>query len=143
MPRATDKAVDTPYRQSDLRRAYRRDHPLALWFAGSIALVAMLALPVPASVDESPQALALSFALRQTFYVVWFLGGTLAVVGLWRGSFKLEAAGMALLGFSFLAYVAIIISLLGPARGSYVFLAGLAGGCLHRSWHLASLGKKP
>lgn len=125
-------------RRDDIRRVYRKDHPLALWFAASIAVVSVLALVVPATVQDSPQSLALSYALRQAFYVIWGVGGILSVVGLWRASFRLEAAGMALLGFSFLAYVVIIVALLGPARGSYVFLLGLAAGCLHRSYHLAT-----
>jgi hypothetical protein len=116
---------------------HRREHPLALWFSGSIALVSVLAFVYPASVQESPQSLALSFELRQFFYVVWGVGGGLSFAGLWRGSIRAEAAGMAMMGFAFLAYAAVIISLLGLGRGSYIFLVGIAMGCIHRSWHLS------
>lgn len=135
-------AGDYKVRREDIAKAYRRDHPLALWFAGSVALVAVLALIAPDSASQSPQTLALSKATRILFYIVWTLGGVLAFAGLWRGTFRLEAAGMALLGGSFLAYALIIIALLGPGRSSYVFLLGLGFGCLHRSWHLATLGQR-
>lgn len=131
---------ETPtYRREDFARAYRRDHPLAIWFAGSIALVALLALLVPESASESPQTLALGDTLRNAFYAIWVAGGGLAVFGLWRANFKLEAAGMALLGGSFLAYALIIIVLLGPARSSYIFLLGIGFGCAHRAYYLSTL----
>lgn len=138
-PRSSDPPAPT-IRREDFRRAYRRDHPLALWFAGSVAAVAVAAILAPGSASQSPQSLALSDGLRQVFYLIWCAGGVLSVVGLWRAHFKLEAAGMSLLGGSFLAYASIIIALLGVSRSSWVFLLGIGLGCCHRSWHLATTG---
>lgn len=128
---------------TEFKRAYRRDHPLALWFSASVALVAAQAIFFPESQSQSPQTLALSENMRTIFYWTWLIGGGMAAIGLWYAHFKAEAAGMALIGFSFLAYGVIIIGLLGLTRGSWIFLFGLGFGCIHKSWHLATLGPTP
>ena len=128
--------------RADMARAHRSDHRLAQWVSASIAIFGILAVLVPSSVEESPATLVLPDLTERVFYAIWAVGGSLASIGLWRAHLKMEAAGMALIGGGMAAWTVVIIGLLGPARGSYIFLAGLSIGFLHRAKSLIDKGKR-
>ena len=118
---------------------YVEDHRLAFWFSlGSLVIGALIAAAPGLSEGSS------AFALLPTWAVtVWGLfyafGGGLSLLGLRRGSPRMESAGMALLAGALFVSIVTTLSYRGPGAALSVgYLAFLVIGCGHRSFNLAN-----
>lgn len=127
----------TFFRLEDVRRATRREHPLALWFGIGIALLCAIALLEPSSIEQSPTSAALPHWTRDLFYAIWGIGGAATAGGIWFAHRPIEASGSILLGSGMAAYTVVILSLSPAALTSTIFVITLAIGCIQRGYYIA------
>lgn len=125
------------YRSADYAKAYRREHPLAIWFSIGIAFIGLVTILFPDSVEQSAVTLALPELVRKLFNVFYATGGLFATIGLLRIRHSLEAAGMALLASTLFVQWASIIYLRPTSIISAFFVLTLAIGCGRRAWILS------
>jgi hypothetical protein len=123
-------------RHEDYARAYRREHPLAIWFCLSIAFIGIVTLLAPSQAGTSATSMALPPALLKAFNLGYFIGGALAAYGLIRAVRRAEAAGMAILSSVLLTQYVSIIYVLPSAWLTGTFVLSLAIGCGRRAWIL-------
>lgn len=86
-----------PYRYVDPGyRAYLRDHPIAFWLSFGIACFGFTALAFPDTILHTTVSKSTPHWLHTAYYVLYFIGGLTATIGVFFGKVKLEAAGMIL-----------------------------------------------
>lgn len=123
-------------RRDDLRRTYRREHPVALFFALGVALAGAGALVYPAGADQSAVSVALPDWLRHIFDLIYLVGGSLAAGGIGRRHRRSEAAGLILIAAGLAAQFSAVLYVRPQASVSATFIASTALGCTLRAWRL-------
>jgi hypothetical protein len=121
-------------------RSYVRSHPIGLFVALGIALGGFFGLVFPSLVSDSAASLTLPRGVLTLFYVVWFLGGIAAFVGLLRGILRLHVSGMILIAGGLLAYYGVIVSIRGSGAIQALFIGLLGIGCGLHAWNLVRCG---
>lgn len=120
-------------RESDLRRAYVREHPLALSFAaGAIVVGLMLTASLIADIAPPPSLEPLAPPLRIGWAFTYAVGGLLACAGVLLRQPRLEAPGFALLA-SALGIATVTSLAVGRGSASGAFLLSLAFGSAARA----------
>lgn len=125
-------------RRGDHRRAYRRAHPLTFWLALGVAVVGVVALVFPATVEQTATSAALPAWLRSLFDVIYAGGGAASAFGVHRARRDFEAAGLSLLAGALAAQFAAVVYVRPAGAPPATFILTLAIGCALRARHLTS-----
>jgi hypothetical protein len=134
------KLVFDLFRVSLQQRLYIRAHPVVFWLCIGLLIQGFIGLCLPFLLLQSAVSQALPNWLERVFYTVYMVGGGMSVAAQLRGTAKLEAAGMSLLGTAFVVQFSSVIYLLHGYFWQGLFLLFLSIGAYQRSRFLGLVG---
>lgn len=97
-------------RDSDWRRLYLLQHPLAITVAAVLEATGVLLLFSPPLFAHSVVAQSLPSGLEYPWDLTLILGGSLMLTGFWRLNVRIEAAGAIMLCSALLVWVLVYVS---------------------------------